>query len=112
MSNIQENEYIRTYNGNIGKVTAVGKIDFGKEEMIFDKDFHYYNDEIKLHSPNIIDLIEKGDYVNGLMIEEKYYDYANYEYKLQTPSIKILCAEDIKSIVTKERFIESEYIVC
>jgi hypothetical protein len=69
-------------------------------------------------SPNIIDLIEVGDYVNGnrvieidnkskdifnkyLLVEETDYDNCNISYS----------NNDIKSIVTKEQFESMEYKV-
>ena len=61
-------------------------------------------------SPNIIDLIEVGDYVNGWKITtiDKRYNklYAEYEdgYLIQAISKK-----NIKSIVTKEQFESMEY---
>lgn len=66
---------------------------------------------IEKSSPNIIDLIEVGDYVNGIRVDEikngqlrtsSYYD--GY--------ICNLCSEnEIKTIVTKEQFSSMEYKV-
>lgn len=64
-------------------------------------------------SPNIIDLIEVGDYVNGSYI----YNIVNENKKTGQP--RVLFAEedgvlgngDIKSIVTKEQFRSMEYKV-
>ena len=60
---------------------------------------------IEKHSPNIIDLIEVGDYVNGVEvihfqddIFHSYYELANHFL------ISRKKPEDIKSIVTKEAF--------
>lgn len=66
-------------------------------------------------SPRIIDLIEVGDYVNGIRIEEKYKNVdgnwvvgedcgdSYYDAKFEN--------EDIKSIVTKEMFSNISYKV-
>lgn len=70
-------------------------------------------DKIKSHivktSHNIIDLIEVGDYVNGLkvidIVENDIYisDYYAASY------IGIVKVKDIKSIVTKEMYLSAEY---
>ena len=56
-------------------------------------------EQILKSSPNIIDLIEVGDYVNGLKV-------ANIEDNVITMVglLMRLGQEDIKSIVTKEQF--------
>ena len=73
-------------------------------------------------SPNIIDLIEVGDYVNGIKITSVYDDdkEAN-DYNLKHKKClgtnvydedyqeKLIYEEDIKSIVTKEQFESMEY---
>ena len=63
-------------------------------------------DTIIKSSPNIIDLIEVGDYVNGVIVTQSYID----NIKHIAPEIK----ENnygIKSIVTKEQFESMEYKV-
>ena len=71
----------------------------------------YGKDEIINHSYNIIDLIEVGDYVNGLkvidILENDIYisDYYAESY------IGVVKVKDIKSIVTKEQFESMEYKV-
>lgn len=64
-------------------------------------------------SPNIIDLIEVGDYVNG----ERVFGFGKFIYDDDTEEIcsltletTISCLpEDIKSIVTHEQFESMEY---
>lgn len=76
-----------------------------------------YDDKLLLGktSPNIIDLIEVGDYVNGDKIV-----YANiYSWNDNLENITIIegttkgeiAGEDIKSIVTKEQFNSIKYVV-
>jgi hypothetical protein len=69
------------------------------------------NNEIIKSSPNIIDLIEVGDYVNGQLVtsaeevvknDDRYIGFGNYDYYLSKN-------EEIKSIVTKEQFKQIEY---
>lgn len=72
------------------------------------------SDVIIKSSPNIIDLIEVGDYVNGIKV-----DFTNIKDKLSYEDKCIgfydgdgdifLFEEDIKSIVTKEQFESMEY---
>ena len=124
---ININEYIRNYEGVIGKVKRIelDEIDKSLKWYVFDKKRYDMNiiDEvyinkpyIKKHSFNIIDLIEEGDYVNGIKIYsvKKGIGYGD---KGQEGIIinKIYCnckfipTENIKSIVTKEQFKSIEY---
>ncbi len=73
------------------------------------------NDVIK-SSPNIIDLIEVGDYVNGYLVKD--IDYAFDDVVMNNKNARIVpyidCnkdkyIDDIKSIVTKEQFSQMEY---
>lgn len=64
-----------------------------------------------ISSPNIIDLIEVGDYVNGVRVDE----IKNGEIRTSSHYDGYICnlcdEEDIKSIVTKEQFESIEYKV-
>ena len=113
-------DYVRTPLGiakYIGKYDMAGNLDdwyeFDKlnEELWFgDIANVIYKNQLKetvlKSSPNIIDLIEVGDYVNGV-------DVGFVDKKAK----RILCygvainAKDIKSIVTKEQFESMEYEV-
>lgn len=65
-------------------------------------------------SQNIIDLIEEGDYVNGIKVlattrfSENEIGICIYKNSEEMTCI-ILKKEDIKSIVTKEQFEKAEY---
>ena len=56
-------------------------------------------------SPNIIDLIEVGDYVNGYKVTSKdqFLGFGNYDWYMTN--------DEIKSIVTKEMYSSAEYRV-
>ena len=87
----------------------------GWEDVLFDN-------EIIKSSPNIIDLIEVGDYVNGCRVEEHAHEkgrlfvtytyiggkgfttYEDYSWELTKDT-----ADRIESIVTKEQFESMEY---
>lgn len=69
------------------------------------------NDILKA-SKNIIDLIEVGDYVNGLPVTRICIDdETNEKYLNMFGSISEYRSEDIKSIVTKEQFDSMKYEV-
>ena len=106
----------------IGKVIEI--IEPDKESMkkycVYDLDNNEatVDDYVIKSSPNIIDLIEVGDYVNGsrveeieeyneekyLYLEEMEYSNANQDY------INVYCKQEyIKSIVTHEQFSQMEY---
>ena len=95
-------DYVRTETGQIGKITYfegdMVRVDCDK--FITYKNNH--NEIIKI-SPNIIDLIEIGDYVNGMPV-------------LHKENNELICGlllkykeENINSIVTKEQFSSMEY---
>ena len=128
-SKIQVGEYIRTYDGIIGKVKRIelDEIDKSLKWYVFDKKRYDMNiiDEIyinkpyiKSHSFNIIDLIEEGDYVNGIKIYslKKGIGYRDKEQEVviinkNFCNCKFIRTEDIKSIVTKEQFERMKYEV-
>ena len=138
-------DYVRTKNGIITKIIGNRKNPYG-EETIFELDKEisiyglelsdmylmtnplvedttneidtHFGDEkiIKISSPNIIDLIEVGDYVNGIKV-----DFTNIDNKLTYEDTCIgfydgdrditLFSNDIKSIVTKEMMESVTYYV-
>ena len=128
MSEIEVGEYVRTNKGRIAKLEDID-IEPNKKYYFFDETIYYSYGEaidfleeeeiekhIKAHSKNIIDLIEKGDYVNGMRViatenrgrynEEKQKDEKvilaeNYDEWTENG---VISNEDINTIVTKERF--------
>ena len=137
MNKLNVGDYVRTDTGIIEKLEGIHKqnktnetiiklnkmgggryahiIDINSEfEKEFDKDFSRGN--IIKSSPNIIDLIEVGDYVNGYKV-----DFTNINNKLSYEDKCIgfydgdgdttLFENDIKSMVTKEQFENISYKV-
>lgn len=116
MEEIKINDYVRTKQGTISKITeiAVGIKDV-KDTLYFTEKYEYYhcNDIVK-HSKNIKDLIEAGDIIkykiNILRVElgevEKYIDARSFEKYLAVNGCN-LEEVDILEILTKEKF-ESE----
>lgn len=80
------------------------------------------NDEIIKASHNIIDLIQAGDYVNGLRVEKSKYGklYTSYTYmggdiglqqETYTTFLEDYEEDDIYSIVAREQFESMSYKV-
>ena len=69
------------------------------------------DDYIIKSSPNIIDLIEVGDYVNGYLVTTGNQGVGSiYIAEIDGLGLKKkLYEKDIKSIVTKEQFSQMEY---
>lgn len=118
----KENDYIRTKDGIIDKVI----IDYNGHcnspncncKHVSCKYNYYDEDTIIKSSPNIIDLIEVGDYVNGYLvtlIEPDAYNkkmvFVGQRLIEESGFYRTYYDEDIKSIVTKEQFKSMEYNV-
>lgn len=118
MEEIKVGEYIRTNYGEIGQYVGIDS-----KWAMYDYDFNgnksscKYNELVK-HSPNIIDLIEVGDYVNGNKVfatnnrindnGEKVILTENYD---EWTDNGVISNKDIKTIVTKEQFKSVSYEV-
>lgn len=121
---IEVGEYGRTNKGKIfifawlensdGK-RYTNKVLLGNGK-IFENKFYYFDDgeEIVKHSKNIIDLIVKGDYVNGQKVIDVIDGFVNGTMEIELSNHRKIYRthiEDIKSIVTKEQFESIEYKV-
>lgn len=121
---IKAGEYIRTKEGEIGVIGFPDE----EENMFEQKQFEWYSNgksynmikeyEVIKHSKNIIDLIEEGDYVNGIKIYsvKKGVGYGNKGQEgiiinKSYSNCKFIPTDGIKSIVTKEQFKSVEYEV-
>lgn len=110
-------DYVRTKYGEIARIDECkGKDKVYKNMEHYETDrmvtkfnnFILYKEDILKSSPNIIDLIEVGDYVNGekvCAIGENSGDI--YIRDMQ----EFIFANDIKSIVTKESMERVTYYV-
>lgn len=134
MEEIEVGEYVRTISGNIDKVDAL----YGMIENTVHLENHKWQSikNIVKHSPNLIDLIEVGDYVNGYRVKETgiytekevveiyavCHNLKEIENKLVNKKWYILdndylmplrnCKNDsIKSVITKEQMASIEYKV-
>lgn len=97
---IEVGEYVRTKEkGIIGKIEQIGVSLFWLE----DGSAFNIKEESYKHSKNIIDLIEEGDYVNGLRVE-----YITNEAIFTSGLAHGILFEDIRTVVTKEQFASIE----
>lgn len=109
---------VRTKNGAITKIEQIvdDEIHFNIKPIFSDGEQFGYNwvyikDVIK-SSHNIIDLIEVGDYVNGLLVARICEDNETKKKFINLyGSVSEWEEEDIKSIVTKEQFEQMQYKV-
>ena len=111
-------DYVRTEKGVIGKYNIVKTGEtipnwnggYGykeiEKEYIDNIIYNRFDDKIIKSSPNIIDLIEVGDYVNGDRVDavgSKYVIFYDGDGDIET------LEDEIKSIVTHEQFENMEY---
>lgn len=98
--------YVRTETGQIGKIT---NFDGSMARVDTDKFITYknFNSEITKASHSIIDLVQVGDYVNGL----KVLYWTDGTKIIDDGYTTDLNKVDIKSIVTKEQFESMSYKV-
>ena len=129
MESIEVGEYVRTKDGYIAKITEIdhhiwfdsiiNKISGISRYSLSEEE--YRNLVIK-HSKNIMDLVQEGDYIDGLRVEKNKYGelYTSYVYyggdigkqcEVYTEWIDDLKNENIDSVLTKEQFSKMEYIV-
>ena len=106
------------YTQKISKITKMENriLDMGyqldnEKDLVFSCHF----DQIINASHNIIDLIEVGDYVNGKIVTSASdvctTDNIYIGREIIVEHQDLIIEEDIKSIVTKEQFSQTEYKV-
>ena len=117
---LKEGMYVRTKKG-IGRVTEYTKHEswgyivkvLGQYSCYTHTSNGELSDVIKA-SHNLINLIEAGDYVNGVEVIGKEFDNFNKEYLQCGVGDYVICTfevKDIKTILTKEQFESQKYIV-
>ena len=93
----------------IGKITKLNSGYSSNGGELIDIQFKHSKHSVPkkdvISSPNIIDLIEVGDYVNGYKVTSKdqFLGFGNHDWYMTN--------DEIKSIVTKEQFESMEYKV-
>ena len=111
MKEIKVGEYIRTKDGHIFKLKKINE-----DYLVEDKEYGGTGSFIEYmvkHSPNIIDLIEEGDYVNGFYCKRiPNFNNEICNFDLNTMEWTPLKNIDIwYDVVTKEQFSQIEYKV-
>ena len=120
-------DYVRTEDGVITKIKMFYNQKFEEPECVYarflceDMKMYEYPRKVKVSS-NIINLIEEGDYINGLRVEKNKYGelYTSYVYyggdigkqsEVYTIWLKDYKENEdyINSILTKEQFESMEY---
>lgn len=136
MEKLEVGEYIRTKDGIIAKITDIVKeycidcdndvFDVGNSAMM-EIPWEHIKEYVIKHSKNLIDLIEIGDIVNGYRILEMVNSiykkskwiliYKNEREKyerwiyIKEYDGKIHTQDDIKTILTKEQYMQNCYKV-
>lgn len=114
---IEIGEYVRTKEGRIDKVDALYGMIENTVHLEKQKWFDIKN--ILKHSKNLIDLIEEGDYVNGVEVVDIVNEYRDNQKEkslymasdMGTGYANQMFNEHIKTIVTKEQFAQNCYKV-
>ena len=121
MEEIKVGEYVRI-NGRIYKVLDMDNVFLYVDKEVryseeYNASIHYINKdeyEIVKHSFNIIDLIEVGDYVNGMEVLDIYTPrdlWEPIEIRVDSRYTNYLTSDDIKTILTKEQYKSNCYEV-
>lgn len=106
-------QFIRTNDGYINKIEKVNQFNVlvdGRD--LFGEELNIPTNEITKASFNIIDLIEVGDYVNGLPVAKTNEYIGTYEKYIELyGSCSDWENEDIKTIITHEQMEQMAYKV-
>lgn len=111
---IKINNYIRTCAGIITKAVKIDcNVVYTKKNESSNCLLGFAKKDIINQSPNLIKLLQVGDYVNGHLVVSKYEDENCIEecfIEIETEcSSKIIYDNEIKTIVTKEQFEQIVY---
>ena len=120
---LRENMYVRTNDGYINKIKKVNQFNvlvYGRD--LFGEELNIPNNEITKARYKITDILESGDYVNGLRVEKNKYGelYTSYVYyggdigkqcEVYTTWLRELKEDMIYSVVTHEQMEQMAYKV-
>lgn len=112
---IEVGEYVRTRAGHFYKITRIdenGLIYWNKIQCGWSME--QLKDIVVKHSKQLIDLIEVGDYVNGMEVLDIYKLrdlWEPIEIRVDSRYTNFIIAEDIKTLLTKENYIANCYKV-
>lgn len=109
---LEVGQFVRTNDGYINKIKKVNQFNvlvYGRD--LFGEELNIPNNEITKASYNIIDLIEKNDYINGSWVNEIvdgkpiHEDYNDPFYSFGWEN------DDIKTVITHEQMEQMAYKV-
>ena len=112
---IEVGEYVRTKNGYIAKAKDIICKGYPVKKLegyvvCDDEDRTIIDPKEVKHSKNIIDLIEVGDYLNGIQVYSEEGKLA-VEVAEHMPPYKLIEDMEIKTILTKEQYQSNCYTV-
>ncbi len=123
MEDIKVGEYVRIKDGYIGQLIRIID-DYYLNPLVIDTKIKVRHDglpetllylrkeNILKHSPNLIDLIEVGDYVNGYKVKDVWQKInVGAAIDLENNFLGLINDEDIENVVTKEQFASVMYEV-
>lgn len=111
MEKIGINEYVRTKNGTIDKV--INSNFYMNIYVECEKGFYLIKKVVK-HSKQLTDLIEVGDYINGMEVLDVYKPrdlWEPVEIRVDSRYANFILTEDIQTILTKESYMANCYKV-
>ena len=116
---IEVNEYVRTNKGVIGELISETLSYPEPSEWILKGNNNKIvivecNDYPVKHSKQLIDLIEVGDIVNGMEVLDIHKPrdlWEPIEIRVDSRYTNFILAEDIKTILTKEKYMANCYKV-
>ena len=115
---IEVNEYVRTKDGisivieNVDKYVTEKQICVDFISGMYHQVISKHN--VAKHSKQLIDLIEVGDYVNGIKVLDIHIPrdiWEPIEIRVDSRYTNFILAEDIKTILTKEIYMANCYKV-
>lgn len=114
--NIRKDDYVRLNTGEIVRVIGIRENNVNKKAIYYGMHETDWFDSLATEnfSDNIIDLIEVGDYVNGMEILDIYIPRDKWdpiELRVDSRYTNFILADEIKTILTKEQFKQNSYKV-
>ena len=104
---VRINNDIRKICIGIGKIKQINQ-DTIYVEMNIELPISFGKNEISKSSPNIIDLIEEGDYVNGRLVHDNLIYLTEFGW-VDFDTLEQTDTRQIKSVVTHEQFEKMMY---
>jgi hypothetical protein len=114
MDKIEVGEHVRTDYGEIHKVVNIVEDDGDWNYYTYENDMGDFQLSIVKHSKQLIDLIETGDYINGMEVLDVYKPrdvWEPVEIRVDSRYTNFILTEDIKTILTKEQYMANCYKV-